>query len=1693
MAEEGNNNNAESIGSILDLERELGPNNESVATSKSVATTNSAATTNNVSNRDSVVSLNNIDFTINNSPANSAAGTVAPAAAGTVAPAAAGTVAPAAAGTVAPAAAAAAAGTVAAGTVAPAAGTVAAGTVAPAAGTVAPAAAAAGTVAAAAAAGTVAAAAGTVAAAAGTAAPAAAAAVPAPTPPKQGIFKRALGAVRKRLPSPAPAAAGPLTPGPVTAAAAAAPKNGIFKRALSAVRKRLPARSLKSAKAKAKGKIKAGRRFLVTGNFVGEVIVAGERVRLDERNFNPDRFYDVVSFHQMYFPNRSDPTELTREKEVFTRVFGDGAPVDPATQAPSLPCSGEEADILFEGLMNRFERLRNDTVLLYEQVGDTSDVRARIDHAQRLKLFIDMLQKSKESGRCIDFTDLSSVTGKDVQTEEEIRQLLRQFAFMILQARSPVAEYSERTKMVQDFIEELQRDPISEEEMNAFLALWKEQALAKGEPEGIPAILGEVLETTSTQKGILDTMLEDRLDALYKMIVKEVRDDYSVDGVPAELLETFNTFLSKELGPRMGEMSPQEKVVEVVKQVVKMNLDCWNKYKEKDTLVAGLEAAKRTLERSYQQALLELEALSEEKAEATRKFEEAEGKVTDLTGRVTGLETSLEFKTAALAEAEELAGSQRAEVGIRINEIQAELNAVNAKLEAAAAEAAEHEAAAVAAVAAQTAAAAALSDEKEKHEALKTQYAELQSKYNELVDEKKTFDDRLGKIQADLDGKTAALASLQAGASSSDRQTAESAREIAALKTQIESLRTAAAAADGERSRLQEQIDKCGADLQAQGRELTASNEGRASDQAAAADALGVARGEAAAATERASAEAAAAERARKELEDTTARVASLEEAIAEQRSKVDEVNTELTAARAAVARGEEEKRAAVEAVTAEKNALERRLAALTEQYNQAKEEAAAAAQAHHAQIEDITNQLTTARAAQEGTAADLAEVQAELARARSELEALKAQQTGATEEEKAAAEQARQRLAERIAGLETALESRTKALAENERKIEDLESRLERSQGAPADAAAAAASRVSAAENEIGQLQETVIGQLRGLAEAVLKGEPALSTNITGTTLAPAFESLLNNVKEANRRAAEAAFASGKAANEDAVANTSTQICFMTHFITFFVKTLFFTQDNREMRLELYQDLNAYVDEVVAAATGDTKTILYGMMSAAFSLLYAGDTLYMNKQTLRESEYAAKNFIGLHVLKQDTAADPERIKRIQILWDTWANSGDLQSRKEKIQQSVQSVFGQILLLVPDVHFNPPIQEVGKDTLPVLKLLHEYPSLTYLPEKGRGPTTGSMRFTEVNVDAGFTMKEWNLAQQLRDAPQAGVAMQQQWAKAVRNRMDDARLSYADLFCIFIVMGRRYLMEIRADLVKFKCPLPSFLAEGGEKEVGAALAADRQAAAAAKPPTPAPAPAPAPGPGPAPAPAPTPAPVKTLRELPTKKGKDGKEYVKSNPETFAIILAQLRRGSPIISSLMRSDINEFRVENNKLPIIKFIESYNTSQTFFRRVSEKLPADSAAAITQNKISITTVSEEIDKHGPDPKFVTGGQYTEGRINLLRKFFFELMDAYVHQYNITGATTIEDKVNNVYSDFEKSFNIQITKKERDYTKISTNLFTILKITKESITDYCKQPPPKEVPGVYGESKEKMQYILKGGGNEDNEEDYEE
>jgi hypothetical protein len=226
----------------------------------------------------------------------------------------------------------------------------------------------------------------------------------------------------------------------------------------------------------------------------------------------------------------------------------------------------------------------------------------------------------------------------------------------------------------------------------------------------------------------------------------------------------------------------------------------------------------------------------------------------------------------------------------------------------------------------------------------------------------------------------------------------------------------------------------------------------------------------------------------------------------------------------------------------------------------------------------------------------------------------------------------------------------------------------------------------------------------------------------------------------------------------------------------------------------------------------------------------------------------------------------------------------------------------------------------------------------------------------------------------------------------------------------------------------------------------------------------------------------------------KKGGDGKWYVQSHPETFALILTQIRRGSIILTGLMRTDMSKFKVPEATLPIRIFIDKYRTYSGYFKSVNPALPADAAAAILQNNESIQTIITEMDKKGPPTDYTQKG-YKGGAVNALRTFLFELMDAYVHQYNITDATTIEDKLNNVYGDFEESFNIEIKKPGPDYTTIQTNLFSILDITEESITDYCTEESPKTVPILYGESREGTAYIgtppkkgafSKGGGDDE-------
>jgi hypothetical protein len=500
-----------------------------------------------------------------------------------------------------------------------------------------------------------------------------------------------------------------------------------------------------------------------------------------------------------------------------------------------------------------------------------------------------------------------------------------------------------------------------------------------------------------------------------------------------------------------------------------------------------------------------------------------------------------------------------------------------------------------------------------------------------------------------------------------------------------------------------------------------------------------------------------------------------------------------------------------------------------------------------------------------------------------------------------------------------------------------------------------------------------------------------------------------------------------------------------MTHFITFFVKTLFFTHDMEDERYALFQTLDTYVTSALDAYKAahpeetDERHILFKMLSVAFSLLHAADTLYMNKQAVRK-EFAAKEFIGLQVLKQNGPSgepDTGRAEIVEILYTTWKAVPSYSEIKGRLNKAVQTVFGQILVLIPSVSFNPPIKERPDGaTTPVLQLLHEYPSLTFLPTEVPRPAQLNQAFTEVDMDNGFVMNKRNI---LAELPPTAQAARIAWPAAVRNVMDDDTLSFNDMFCMFVVLGRRYLISLKDKLSSLRCPLPAFLEspegakaaleedskarqqqrrawdeEAARKAAANAEAARKAAAGAAEA-----------------------AEAERQRKLRATEWGRGNNLSRptlegggtaSNPQTLAIIFRQLKSGSDIIKDALSADLKEY-TESEYYALKAFLEAYRFHSKYFSPEPSGSPDDTV----HMKRWIETV---IDNLAKSPRA------GETNAEFLRKFLLFLMDSYIRQYKVEGAETHEQKIAALLPEFEACLDIPM----KDHPK-GISLFTYAEI----------------------------------------------
>jgi hypothetical protein len=314
-----------------------------------------------------------------------------------------------------------------------------------------------------------------------------------------------------------------------------------FMSALQSAKKKLSLASMKKGvKDLGKKAYKAGR-VLATGQFHGEIIVTGERVRLDEQGFIPGDESEITSFKTKYFPQFiQNEEQLELVKSVFKMIFT----IDKNDEQIKLPCDDQEKDILLDGLTTRRETLWNELKNLYDRRSTPALLRTKLLTYERLNILIMNLQRDMDMGICQDYNPDGTPAGfrkVNLEDDKNIRELLRNFVYLILQAKMPVRGFD--TNTARELVTTINENKISENEMDTYLSLWREQAAFAN--ENIPNIIAEVLEGVDAQPGLVNILVDDELNSLYKEIVQEAIINYQASN--SQLLSEFNNFLRNDI------------------------------------------------------------------------------------------------------------------------------------------------------------------------------------------------------------------------------------------------------------------------------------------------------------------------------------------------------------------------------------------------------------------------------------------------------------------------------------------------------------------------------------------------------------------------------------------------------------------------------------------------------------------------------------------------------------------------------------------------------------------------------------------------------------------------------------------------------------------------------------------------------------------------------------------------------------------------------------------------------------------------------------------------------------------------------------------------------------------------------------------------------------------------------------------
>ena len=1234
-----------------------------------------------------------------------------------------------------------------------------------------------------------------------------------------------------------------------------------FLSALRSAKNKLSIASLKQGITKFGKGIKESRKLLKTGQFKGEIIVAGERVRVDETGFVDNDEFAVTSFSKNYFPD-FEGDDLESAKAVFSMIFHIN--YDTANDNFLPPCDDEQRKILLTGLATRRETLYLEMKDIQAQRGDAVILRTKLELYERLNMLILELQRHEASGRCQEYNADGSPAGFkkiNLEMEEQMRQLLRQFAFITLQAKMEVPEYADATADAKEILTRLNQNKLSREEMNGYLLMWREQAAQMDPPQNIPHIIAEILDGVDAQPGLIALMVEDELQSLFAEIVKVARVEYgvSVRGQgPPRLLTEFDEFI-RTLEEQIPDF--RRKVIELISWIVRKNKECW------DTLdgLQGDEAARARELESRSVTLGELQRnlarANEQLVACEARYRESLRRNSELMGTGARTQADLdrlhaEFEAFKAAQAQVLATAQR-ESNCRAEQgpCKAALAEIQARVVAA-------EAAAVAAREANAATERALAAEREKTPIL----------------------------ERERDALRAQLGGLGAATAAAQQQQAAAVQAVAGADARVAALRSVAPF----QGRSQNPPPRGGGEQEGGGPQedeiasLKALLAKAVQDQQAQLQNLAVVTQQAQAAASQEATCQAELKRIQTTLDTTIKDVAkqkqeaSLEAAAI--KGQMDSLKTNLAAALKDVAARDEclsNAAADIEKLKAALKACNDKRVSLEGELADARAQIATDNDRAVSQMSSIAAQLVQVRAEKEALTADYLKKKGlhddEVARMRSQIKSLKAElaklRAAAAEcsAKLATAEADRTRLKEK---LDKAAKKQEEAVAAKEANLQNLLDSLNRDIDFLRKTKEDAEKRAERAENnlriceaKLPILERDLYDARRNLQTGDKKmGDFFFNMQIMGSQMSEgkevqipkgvgsdAFRELAGKVKAVKPVAS-------------AAPNSSSLIgvaCFLNYFVSFFIKVLFFSQSDPSRRAALFnvfdQLVNTIFAEVQKIMPGKpNRDVLNKAMEVIFELIKASETLFINKQTAYGLATTEED-IGLNVVKGQV--DPESNKILGIIYNVFNNHiGKNGNFVEDLNFLEQTVFKDLLIQLPSLYFNKPIGLAAEGTLsPDGVDLTTFPSFTYLPN-GQVDATAerSERFQILNASDKYSKK-------LVQVDSIAGSVSDAWKSSIQLTMNDATLQYSAMFISFIMLGRKYLLEIKDDIA------------------AGCVGAPTPAPAPAPRPAPAPTPAPAPAPAPAPRPAPTPLPAskpgrlvaRALRKRETPPGYTGR--------------------------------------------------------------------------------------------------------------------------------------------------------------------------------------------------------------------------